>query len=66
MFDDNLENVVDAFLSTDSSSPSLLYIWGHAYEMDFGSDYWVRLEEFFRLISNRDDMFYGTNSEVLL
>jgi hypothetical protein len=34
--------------------------------MDYGADYWVKLEEFFRLISNKDDIFYGTNKEVLL
>ena len=54
------------FIDLSPDTKKVFYIWGHAYEMDFGSDYWVRLEEFFRLISNRDDMFYGTNSEVLL
>ena len=43
----------------------LFYIWGHSYDLDY-ADYWSRLEEFLALISNKDDIFYGTNSEVLL
>ena len=33
---------------------------------DIENDYWVKVEEFFKFISNRDDIFYGTNKEVLL
>ena len=44
----------------------IFYIWGHSYEMDYRSDYWCKLEAFFELISGRDDIFYGTNKEILL
>lgn len=54
------------FIEMETDKPQIFYIWGHAYEMDFHPDYWHRLEEFFRLISHRDDIFYGTNKEVLL
>lgn len=54
------------FIELQVETPKILYIWGHSYEMDFGADYWVKLEEFFKLISNKDDIFYGTNKEVLL
>lgn len=37
-----------------------------SYEMDYCSDNWRRLEDFFELISGHDDIFYGTNAEVLL
>lgn len=43
----------------------LLYIWGHAYEFDI-NDTWSEFEEFCKFISGRDDVFYGTNREVLL
>ena len=46
--------------------PQIFYIWGHSYEQDCSSEHWVRLEEFFKLISGHDDIFYGTNAEVLL
>jgi len=54
------------FVEMTPDKPQVFYIWGHSYEMDFESDYWARLEEFFKLISGHDDIFYGTNKEVLL
>ena len=54
------------FVEFKPREPKVFYIWGHSYEMDYGADYWVKLEEFFKLISNKDDIFYGTNKEVLL
>lgn len=54
------------FLALKADKPQVLYIWGHSYEMDYRSDYWVKLEEFFQLISNQEDIFYGTNAEILL
>ena len=54
------------FVALKPETPKIFYIWGHSYEMDYGADYWAKLEEFFKLISNKDDIFYGTNKEVLL
>lgn len=54
------------FLEFKPKEPKVFYIWGHSYEMDYGADYWVKLEEFFKLISGKEDIFYGTNNEVLL
>ena len=54
------------FIELKTNEPKILYVWGHSYEMDFEGDYWVRLEEFFKLISNKNDIFYGTNKEILL
>lgn len=54
------------FIELEASEPQILYVWGHSYEMDYSSDSWLILENFFKLISGRDDIFYGTNSEVLL
>lgn len=54
------------FVELKPEKPQIFYIWGHSYEMDYGEDYWLQLEEFFKFISNREDIFYGTNKEVLL
>lgn len=54
------------FLELTPTTPQILYVWGHSFEMDYGPDHWARLEEFFKLISNQKDIFYGTNREVLL
>lgn len=54
------------FIEMNTDTYHIFYIWGHSYEMDFKPDYWIKLEEFFEMISGRSDIFYGTNSEVLL
>ena len=63
---DKMMELGKKFVELKPDKPQTFYIWGHSYEMDYESDYWVRLEEFFKLISGRDDIFYGTNKEVLL
>lgn len=63
---DRMMELGKQFLELKPDKPQILYIWGHSYEMDYRSDYWFKLEEFFRLISNQEDVFYGTNAEVLL
>ena len=63
---DELMRLGASFIELKPETPKIFYIWGHSYEMDYGADYWVKLEEFFKLISNKDDIFYGTNKEVLL
>ncbi len=63
---DILMQLGQQFVNLDTKTPQIFYIWGHSYEMDYRPDYWIRLEAFFKLISNRSDIFYGTNKEVLL
>ena len=63
---DEMFALAEEFLSMRPKKPQVFYIWGHAYEQDIGHDKWERLEEFFQLISGHDDIFYGTNREVLL
>ena len=63
---DDFEKVVDAFLELRTEQPSLLYIWGHAFEMDAEYITWENLERILKKLSGREDIFYGTNSEVLL
>lgn len=63
---DKMFALAEEFLSMKAEKPQIFYIWGHAYEQDIGNDKWTRLEEFFKLISGHDDIFYGTNKEVLL
>ena len=63
---DEMMKLGQEFLDMTPDEPKLFYIWGHTFEMDYDSLNWHRLEEFFRLISGHDDIFYGTNTEVLL
>lgn len=54
------------FIEMETDKPQVLYIWGHSYELDLEPDRWAKLEELFAYLGNRDDIFYGTNKEVLL
>lgn len=58
-------DLAERFIAMEPKEPQLFYIWGHSYELDV-DDGWNKLEEFCKLISARDDIFYGTNREVLL
>ena len=62
---DALFDLGEKFIDLTPTEPAIFYIWGHAYEFDIRDD-WARFESFLRLISNRSDIFYGTNKEVLL
>ena len=62
---DKMCELADEFLAMKPTSPKIFYLWSHAYEFDFYDD-WGKLEEFFKKISGKDDIFYGTNSQVLL
>ena len=53
------------FIERESTTPEIFYIWGHAYEFDIHNT-WAKMDELCRLLSGRDDIFYGTNKEVLL
>ncbi|MBE6861730.1 MAG: polysaccharide deacetylase [Ruminococcus sp.] len=62
---DKLWELLDSFLSYKGNDPAIFCLWGHSYEFDV-DDNWERIEEFCRRASGHDDIFYGTNSEVLL
>lgn len=61
-----LEEIVDKFLQSESDEDQLLYIWGHSYEMDNSPITWCKFESLCKKLANRNDIFYGTNKEVLL
>ena len=63
-FDKTFE-LAEKFLASKPDTPQVFYIWGHAYELDIRND-WDRFEELCRLLSGKDDIFYGTNREVIL
>jgi len=63
---DNLFRLAKEFIDLKPDSPKIFYVWGHTYEFDFDNGYWDKIEEFLKLISGHEDIFYGTNTEVLL
>ena len=63
---DKTEEIVKKFLEMQTDEPQLLYIWGHSYELDYDESRWARFENLCKMLSGREDIFYGTNKEVLL
>lgn len=62
---DELFALGEKFLSLDPKVPTVFYIWGHTYELDYLIS-WEKFEEFCKMISGKSDIFYGTNREILL
>lgn len=61
---ERLFELCDEFLKLKCDTPKMFYLWGHSYEFDVRKD-WDRFEEFCEKISGKDDIFYGTNHDVL-
>ncbi len=52
------------FVKLQTDKPQIFYIWGHTFEFDYTDNSWEQFEDFLKLISNRSDIYYGTNKEV--
>lgn len=63
---EEMHALADKFLALECDEPQIFYIWGHAYEFDIFPERWTLFEEFLAKISDKEDIFYGTNKEVLL
>ena len=64
-FGDNFLKLARDFVELKTDEPRIFSVWGHAYEFDWKRN-WHVFEEFCKIISGHDDIFYGTNSEVFL
>lgn len=64
---DRAEALAEEFLAlpSDGDRDRIFYIWGHAYELDIHND-WERFERFCQKLAGHDDVYYGTNTDVLL
>lgn len=60
-----MKELADDFFGYEGDEPKIFYIWGHSYEFDV-FDEWDKMEEFLKYISGRENVFYGTNSQILL
>lgn len=61
--DDNLFDLAEQFLASKGGR-QIFYIWGHSFELISEED-WQRFEKFCGYISGREEVFYGTNIEVV-
>jgi len=63
--DEGLMDLAARFAALQTNEPKVFYVWGHSYEFDLDRN-WDAFERFCAFIAGRDDIFYGTNAEVLL
>ena len=61
-----MDKLADQLFELETDTPRVMMVMGHCYEMDYESDHWYKLEQFFEKISKRDDIFYGTTKEIYL
>lgn len=57
--------MLDEFLAYEGDVPAMFCLWGHSYEFDVDNN-WELIEEFCQKAAFKEDIFYGTNSEILL
>jgi hypothetical protein len=62
---EKLMEMGNKFLEMKADTPQIFYIWGHSFEFDFEEN-WDAFENFCKMMSGHDDIFYGTNKEILL
>jgi len=63
--DANLMALAETFIKQKPESPQVFYLWGHSYEFDLDNN-WQLIDDFCRLISNKEDIYYATNAQALL
>lgn len=64
-FGDNFLRLAEDFVNLKTDEPRIFSVWGHAYEFDWKKN-WQVFEEFCKIISGHEDIFYGTNSQIFL
>ena len=61
---DNLLNLGKDFLNApDYIELPLMYVWGHSFEFGRSKD-WTVIEEFGKLMTGKEDIWYATNMEI--
>ena len=59
-----MAEMIEKFISYKGDETKLFYIWGHSYECDMDSS-WEYFDSVCCALSGLNDVFYGTNTEVL-
>ena len=58
--------LAEKFLTLETDEPQIFFVWGHSHEFDILDEMtWEKLEEFFQMVSGKEDVFYATNKEAL-
>ncbi|MCL2215087.1 MAG: polysaccharide deacetylase family protein [Treponema sp.] len=63
--DPKLMETAETFLALKTAIPQVFYVWGHSYEFEADKN-WHIMEDFCKLVSGRDDIYYAVNAQALL
>ena len=63
--DPALMELAESFIKLKPTKPQVFYLWGHSYEFAVDKN-WQVIEDFCRLVSGKDDIYYTTNAQALL
>ena len=61
---ETIYGVIDRFFKEESEEPMLLYIWGHAYELDYPEFNDEIFESICQKLAGHDDVYYCTNAQA--
>ena len=63
--DDRAMELAEQFIALEAETPSVFYIWGHAFELDKPDrDRWYRMEKLLEKLAGHDDICYAENREI--
>lgn len=62
--DPHLMEIAKRFIEGEFQGLGLFYLWGHSYEFDLDNN-WHVIEKFCEYISNRNDVWYATNIQIV-
>jgi Predicted xylanase/chitin deacetylase len=60
----NLMKIAERFIEGEFHGLGLFYLWGHSYEFDLDNN-WHIIEKFCEYMSNRSDVWYATNIQIV-
>lgn len=61
--DPRLMELAEKFLAPVETDSRLFYLWGHSFEFE-ENDNWHIIEDFFKKVAGREDVWYATNIQV--
>lgn len=62
--DPHLMEIAERFVKGEFNGLGIFYLWGHSYEFDLDNN-WQVIERLCKYISNREDIWYATNIEIV-
>ena len=60
-----ISKIADRFIALKPTEKKLFFVWGHSYQFQ-RTNGWTNFDKFCGQISNKSDIWYATNMEIIL